>query len=397
MKGIEFAEIRDVIVRAFDGDEFDMFLYERLDFDRPTVVADGPFKKVVNDVLKEAQKQGWEARLIAEVAAARPIKAEVQQVYKKYARALVGEMKQSQIDKEVLAAYQRFGLVPTVDVQNAGVLQGPASQPATDGGLEKTINRYLPFLDVGLWREKLFGLEGRVCRVELNDAKGTMGTGFLVGPGALLTNYHVLETVLNGTLPPGGVRFRFDYKNLANGSVAEGTVASLHPTDWRVDDSPYSPAEKQGNPDGTPPTADELDYALVRLDTDLGAAASNPAAADGPKRGWVKVPAAAPVIDPTAPVLILQHPEKAPLKLAFDTNARPSVIANGLRVRYATNTEGGSSGSPCFDVNWNLIALHHYGDPAFNHPKYNQGIPIAKIRERLTKGNKADALGGDPP
>ena len=52
MKGIEFAEVRDAIVRAFSADEFDMFLYEKLDFDRPDYVADGPFRLVVTNVLK---------------------------------------------------------------------------------------------------------------------------------------------------------------------------------------------------------------------------------------------------------------------------------------------------------------------------------------------------------
>ena len=68
--------------------------------------------------------------------------------------------------------------------------------------------------------------------------------------------------------------------------------------------------------------------------------------------------------------------------------------AGKTRVRYATNTEAGSSGSPVFDLDWNLVALHHLGDPAYDHPPaYNQGVPIDKIRERLTKAGKASALG----
>jgi V8-like Glu-specific endopeptidase len=68
-----------------------------------------------------------------------------------------------------------------------------------------------------------------------------------------------------------------------------------------------------------------------------------------------------------------------------------------MRVRYATNTLGGSSGSPCFNFDWDLIALHHYGDPSYNHPKYNQGIPIGLIRERLRRQGKDQALEGDNP
>ena len=54
---------------------------------------------------------------------------------------------------------------------------------------------------------------------------------------------------------------------------------------------------------------------------------------------------------------------------------------NATRVRHRTNTAGGSSGSPSFDGNWNLLALHHTGDPSFlTMPKYNQGVMIDAIR-----------------
>ena len=56
--------------------------------------------------------------------------------------------------------------------------------------------------------------------------------------------------------------------------------------------------------------------------------------------------------------------------------------ANRSRVRYSTNTESGSSGSPCFDQNWNLVALHHGGDPNFDvghRPEFNEGIPVDAI------------------
>jgi V8-like Glu-specific endopeptidase len=71
--------------------------------------------------------------------------------------------------------------------------------------------------------------------------------------------------------------------------------------------------------------------------------------------------------------------------------------ANGTRVRYATNTLGGSSGSPVLDMDCRLIALHHYGDKAYQHPAYNQGIPIEAIRKLLESRGKAGNLGGKLP
>jgi hypothetical protein len=247
-------------------------------------------------------------------------------------------------------------------------------------------------VDLGVWREALSRVEARVGRVEI-DGRG-MGTGFLVGPDTVLTNYHVLEKILTGG-QPASVALRFDYKVLADGTRSDGVRVGLHATDWRVDESKYSAAEKAGRPDEQAPTADELDYALVRLERPVGKEAVDPRAAQGaPARGWLHVPDTAPAFPPKMPLLIAQHPDGAPLKLALDTEGVIGENANHTRVRYATNTEPGSSGSPCFDLNWNLIALHHYGDPAFGHPKYNQGIPIHLIRGRLNRLGKGAALGG---
>lgn len=93
--------------------------------------------------------------------------------------------------------------------------------------------------------------------------------------------------------------------------------------------------------------------------------------------------------------MIAQHPDGKPLKLAVDTEAVIGVNAGQTRVRYATNTEPGSSGSPVFDLDWNLVALHHLGDPAYDHPAaYNQGVPIDKIQARIAIKGKGTALGG---
>jgi hypothetical protein len=320
----------------------------------------------------------------------------VQDLYKKYAAALISEARQHAIEEEKLRALERFGLAPKVNLQRAGRAQLPAATLATDGGFEKTIKQYLPMLNVGLWRERLFKIEGRVCRVEVGN--GTMGTGFLVGPDALLTNYHVLRAVIENPSSAHAVRFRFDYQVLANGIESQGVLASLHPTCWDIDYSLYTDAEAKNKPDEATPTADQLDYALVKLDRAIGNQPLNPAAPGDSVRGWISMPTTAPAISLDMPILILQHPHAEPLKLALDTEGVLKVYDNGTRVRYATNTESGSSGSPCFDINWNLIALHHYGDPAFNHqPTYNQGIPINMIRDRLKREGKDGALGGTPP
>jgi hypothetical protein len=395
MKGIEFAEVRDAILSAFSPDEFDMLLYERLDFDRAVEIAEGPFKVVVTNTLQKAQREGWDPQLIAEVAAVRPLKPNVQDVYGRYAQALVDEGRQHAVDAARLKAIEKYRLGPSVIVRTRGTPTLPTAVPGTEAGLEKAVKPYLPFIDVSLWRERLFQLEGRVCRVEINNS--ARGTGFLVGPDAALTNYHVMREVTENPALAPTVRLRFDYRVLPNGTKSNGTVVSLSKKDWLIDSTPCTAAEAKNDPDGVLPTVDQLDFALVKLERAFG---SEPltAATGSAARGWIAVPELAPFItsDPPMPILILQHPNTEPLKLAVDTAGVLKLFANGTRVRYATNTEPGSSGSPCFNIDWKLVALHHYGDPLHDKAQYNQGIPINVIRDRLKRVGAEGALGRAP-
>ena len=82
----------------------------------------------------------------------------------------------------------------------------------------------------------------------------------------------------------------------------------------------------------------------------------------------------------------MQHPRGEPLKLALDDDGVLSLNENETRLRYETNTDKGSSGSPCFTFKWDLVALHHSGDPDFDpahKPTYNEGIPMTAITKLI--------------
>ncbi len=368
MPGVQFQEFFEALTEAFDDlDTLDLMLRVRLNIRRQNIVASGPLDTVVFKLLQKAEAQGWETDLI-------------QVAFRQVPR-----------NRKLATIYQKYGLASDANVKVAGVAAVPAIK-ATDEGFERRVKE-LTMVDMGVWREKLSQVEARVGRVEIDGR--AMGTGFLVGPDALLTNYHVLEKVLAGETDPSLVAVRFDYKVMTDGSRAEGMRVGLHLTDWKLDDSKYTAAEKAGQPDSQAPTADELDYAFVRLERPFGKEPVDPkAGTGGPTRGWVRLPEAAPTFRAKMPLLIAQHPDGSPLKLALDTEAVIGENANRTRVRYTTNTEPGSSGSPCFDLNWGLLALHHYGDPAFGHAKYNQGVPINMIRDRLKRFGKDSVLGG---
>jgi V8-like Glu-specific endopeptidase len=285
--------------------------------------------------------------------------------------------------------------LPRISVQKRG--QKGDLVAAQDAGFEITRKKSLGFFDAVRFADSLREMSRRICRIELNDPQGRMGTGFLVGPQLVLTNYHVLEQIIDGNRKDlaATVKFHFDYYRITGTDrISDGVLVSLDRPDdptrpWLLGRSKYTEGEGKGSPDNPEPTADELDYALVRLEKPIG---HEPP--ESP-RGWIDVPASQPALTGAPVLIIVQHPEKAPIQVAFETEPAVELKFRDLRVRYQVNTEGGSSGSPVFDKEWRLVALHHYGDPSWQ-AAYNQGIPIGQIRNHLAPDTQAE-LGKPQP
>jgi trypsin-like peptidase/effector-associated domain 1 (EAD1)-containing protein len=359
--GRELIRIRDALAEAFDQTDLDELVVVAFDKNLANVTGPGSLDKQAFDLIQWTTRRGVLPDLVREAARMRPKMGEWQ---------------------ELLDLY---GPEPQVSIQSAGTPRAAAGR-MSPSSLEAIVKPRLPSVDMGLWRERYASVEGQVCRVEVGGA--AVGTGFLIGPDLVLTNYHVLESVIADPRRAPSVVFRFDYKRLADGTVMQGTTAAFAKSGWLVDSAGYSTAEGEGEPDRSTPTPDELDFVVVRLAQSIGSAPAGPRAGFGAaKRGWVVCPDAQPPMPKGAPLLIAQHPQGEPIKLAMDLDAVLGLNRNATRVRYATNTEPGSSGSPCFDMNWTLVAMHHMGDPAWANPQYNEGIPIGLIAARLaTRG-----------
>ncbi|MGI6245758.1 MAG: trypsin-like serine peptidase [Pseudochelatococcus sp.] len=263
-----------------------------------------------------------------------------------------------------------------LSVQRAGVREPQAATNAYAPGLERNVRPHLRQLDLHVWIRRLARIENRVCRMEIDGQAA--GTGFLVGPQAVLTNWHVVEGLARSAGEGlAGLDCRFNHVRLETGARSESRVAKAAAAPL-VDWSPYAPGEAEEDPNAPEATADELDYALIRL-----AEAAGEDVLNGEKRNFIRLPGVVRKLDADAPLLIVQHPGDAPMKLAMDTQAIIGFNARGTRLRYRTNTDAGSSGSPCFSMDWDLVALHHYGDPHWRTPNFNQGVPIGLIRERI--------------
>lgn len=232
-----------------------------------------------------------------------------------------------------------------------------------------------------------------VCSIQTGG--NFLGTGFLVGPDAVLTNYHVIEHVIGpdkSTLT-GSVMCVFDYLKLSDGALKPGMPFEvLKCLEW----SPYGPSEITANINDPMPTQNELDYALLQLKQRVGEMEAPGQALK--RRGWLDLwdtpwdsqpppPQAALPLAANSRVIVIQHPLGGPQVYA----ARSFKGANTLytRMRYDYMTAPGSSGSPCLTEDYRVFALHHLGDSGWNAVIASQGVPINLIRDRIARNNAA--------
>lgn len=278
-------------------------------------------------------------------------------------------------DLRALALY--FSRLPTwVSPQAAHMKQAA-------GGLESLTTAGDPFVAVARLARWIVNIENQVCQVQCsNDA----GTGFLIGPDWILTCYHVVEKYLSGGVSSADVRVRFDYHGAPDGNDPDEELPWVGiDAAWQVPHAHHSLSDLN---DGGPIAQDELDYAVLKLDRQVGYERGS----NGDDRGWVEFPkeAVAPAL--RTPMLIVQHPERdnrpppqMPLQIAWgEYQGSP---AEGLRLVYGTSTKPGSSGAPVFDRMLNPIGLHQNKGQLSNDPSIevinNRGVPLSKIRAHL--------------
>ncbi len=270
------------------------------------------------------------------------------------------------------------GLPPTIEAWGAG---RESPQPLATPGLEKTINEEAGFTDPAALRERLAEAEVRTARVDIGGKP--KGTGFLVANDLLITNWHVVSGNVAGAVAT------FDNK-VEGGRQADPGRDVAFADDWLVAHSPHEPKSVElgadGPPDGT------WDFAIVRLTEPVGAQAigPDPDSGRGDPRGNYTLNGGAYDFAEAEPLFILGHPEGRPVQLSWASPAQVRRTKHLNRIRYQTNTEGGSSGSPVFNRDWRVVALHHAAGPTskpgdFNlqSGEFNQGIPMSGIVSEL--------------
>lgn len=202
-----------------------------------------------------------------------------------------------------------------------------------------------------------------VCRIQIRSAKGSLigsGTGFLVSENVLMTNNHVIDsiqTALNSLA-------EFNYQDDENFMPCPTYTYRLDPEQLFVTD-------------------ERLDFTLIALK-------NNPSIQKQPKDfGYLKLHPEAEKILVGEYVSIIQHPNGGPKSVTIRENRVSSILDDF--VHYVTDTQPGSSGSPVFNDQWIVVALHHAGVPDPNKKNGwigNEGIRISSISSFIEENNK---------
>lgn len=263
-------------------------------------------------------------------------------------------------------------------------------------GLERVLGKTdflgIDFLELALAVSRFVG------RINIRTRPGRtsgFGTGFMVSPRLLLTNNHVLRTEQEALHS----EVEFDYQYDRFGRLLPVVVYGLEPRTFFI-------------------TSKELDFTLVAVRE------FSRNRIELKRYGWSRL------IEGQGKALlgdslnIIQHPRGDAKQIVLRSNQLidlPDDFAH-----YVTDTEPGSSGSPVYNDEWEVVALHHSGVPKKENGKYiakdgsvwqpgmdpndlewvaNEGIRVSSLvkhikKARLTREQESlreEMLNSEPP
>ena len=258
-----------------------------------------------------------------------------------------------------------------------------------DGQFQGMISQFDAQFDWAHMSRRATVIGRHVCLLEIDQ--NPAGTAVLVGPNLILTSQHVINLLTaNGKLLPNSgprisVVFDFCSMEQADGTRAPNMGDHLSRRcrdEWRhwSRTSPPHIAEIQNAfyPDDCNEIT-ALDYALIRLEDNVG---EHNIPHINEKRSWTSLVPPKRPLSTLHKIHISQHPSGQALK--GSTGRISAVPKHRRRIRYTANTWHVSSGSPCWDNDFQLVAIHNFGGEE-NEQKENQGVPIDPIIDHLAE------------
>lgn len=200
--------------------------------------------------------------------------------------------------------------------------------------------------------------------------EGGYGTGFLLTDQLLVTNHHVVN--MRHAREPDAVND--DLMAQAGGTVVEFDLDAPGDEAVRAEVAEllcWSRRRTATGPLG-------LDFAILRLREPVDA-------------GRRPRPLHLGALPPTSAINIVQHPDGQPKRVALRANQLTETQPDSLR--YTSNTDEGSSGSPLFDDHWNVVGVHRasvsksiefHGETL---DMLNVGTPMGRVIEALRSGD----------
>lgn len=194
-------------------------------------------------------------------------------------------------------------------------------------------------------------------------------SGLLLPGGLLLTNFHVFP----GRDYAEGCAANFGHARDEKG-LSDGIYFELDPKTFWVGDS-------------------SLDFAIVAVRPKSTKGAALP---ELPATNLIEVTGK---VLTGMPVNIIQHPGGGPRQFAVSNNRLVDILPAGF-LHYEADTDRGSSGSPVYNGDWELLALHHSGVPEIvggkvrrsNGDVWNDGDPEEEIHWIANEGTRVSFI-----
>lgn len=211
--------------------------------------------------------------------------------------------------------YALLSLVTEMELKQKGLPEFPLiirDKPVFEKLFSESRLHRIDWLQEGLVKSKA------VCKIHTPQ---NIGTGFLVSDGYVFTNHHVISepSLVKKT------QIEFGYDDPDTLSV----MYDLEPDTFVTSET------------------DDLDFSRVRI---------RPNSNLKPLSEWGALTISQTLPDPADILTIIQHPQGRRKEIAFSNS---DTIIYDRWLHYTISTEAGSSGSPVFDMNWQVVALHH--------------------------------------
>lgn len=286
------------------------------------------------------------------------------------------------LEKLIVVAYEdnsdnpelkKFYLTVFQNFKQKAILDNTVTQPQDFGPnidwrgktdkleLERFLKKQPDWYDVG-FLQRILEQSQSVCRINL-PSFNISATGVLVTPRLVLTNYHVLKVNDSDDIETytKNVELSFGCFSLDGGK-------EVIPQSFRLDaDKPIlasSPIEK-------------LDYVLLQVESKFANTLDLDDTQIKPTQWNSDIN-----LTEAEGINILQHPNGESMKLSITCDGITGIYPNSGLVQYINKTAGGSSGSPCFNEEGKLVALHH-AQRSKSFGTIREGILFSSIYEDL--------------